>query len=304
MMNRIKTVLVIAQRSGEVAGALQKACIVARHFGATIELFACDAEHAYMAEHTYDKRGVSDAVAQCLLDSRRFLDAVRSSVVANDLEIRTSVACETPLHLGILRKIEELQPDLVIRCVERRGQQRQSALTPTDWQLLRSCPAPLMLTRGRTWNPVPRIVAALDLQPDQAAVGQRVLAAAKYLASGCGGSMDLVHSRLPDADDRAAIEAMQAIARSIGLDTAAPRLLAGAPESTLPRLAREDNIDVMVLGALSQRVGALGDAVGTLTECLIETLDCDFLLVRHGADMVAAGATQRGAQGAGIRLPA
>lgn len=304
-MNRINTVLVIAQRSGEVAGALQKACIVARHFGATIELFACDAEHAYMAEHTYDQRGVSDAVAQCLLDSRRFLDAVRSSVVASDLEIRTSVACETPLHVGILRKIEALQPDLVIRCVEARGQQRQSALTPTDWQLLRSCPVPLMLTRGRTWNPMPRIVAALDLQPGQAAVGQRVLAAARYLASGCDGSLDLVHSRPPDAGDQAAVDAMRAIARGIGMDAAAPRLLAGAPEQTLPDLARVDNIDVMVLGALSQRADASSDTVGTLTESLIETLDCDFLLVRHGAELAAVGGvTQRGAEPAASRMRA
>jgi universal stress protein E len=258
-----------------------------------------------MAEHTYDKRGVSDAVAQCLVDSRRFLDAVRGSVVANDLEIRTSVACETPLHLGILRKIEELQPDLVIRCIETRGQQRHSALTPTDWQLLRSCPVPLMLTRGRTWSPVPRIVAALDLQPDQSAVGQRVLAAARYLSAGCGGALELVHSRAPDsAGDQAAVEAMRVIARSIGADAATPRLLAGAPEQTLPQLARDDNIDVMVLGALSQRVGAMGDAVGTLTECLIETLDCDFLLVRHGSDMAAAGAAQRGVAGVGSRVPA
>lgn len=294
-MNRIKTILVIAQRSGEVAGALQKACIVARHFGASIELFACDAEHAYMAEHTYDKRGVVDAVEQCLLDSRRFLDAVRSSVVAKDLEIRTSVACETPLHVGILRKIEALQPDLVIRCVERRGQQRQSALTPTDWQLLRSCPAPLMLTRGRTWNPVPRIAAALDLQAGQEVVGQRVLAAATYLATGCGGRIDLVHSRPAGAGDPAAVDAMRAIAHAVGIDAIVPRLLDGVPEHTLPRLARDDNIDVMVVGALSRRVGALGDAVGTLTETLIEDLDCDFLLVRHGAEAALGDGPQRSA---------
>lgn len=296
--------LVIAQRSGEVAEALQKACIIARHFGATIELFACDAEHAYMAQHSYDKRGVSDAVAQCLLDSRRFLDAVRASVSANDLEIRTSVACETPLHVGILRKIEELQPDLVIRCIERQGQQRQSVLTPTDWQLLRSCPVPLMLTRGRTWNPAPRIAAALDLQPGQPAEGERVLAAARYLASGCGGSIYLVHSRAPGPGEGAAIESMREIARSVGLSDVAPRLLAGAPEHTLPTLVRDDSIDVVVLGALSRRVGALGDAVGTLTETLIESLDCDFLLVRHGRDAMFSGSNRLLARGAAMRTQA
>jgi universal stress protein E len=292
-MNRIKSILVIAQRSGEVTGALQKACIVARHFGAAIELFACDAEHAYMAEHSYDPRGVSDAVAQCMQDSQRFLEAVRASVVADDLEIRTSVACETPLHLGILRKIETVRPDLVIRCVEARGQQRQSALTSTDWQLLRSCPVPLMLTRGRTWNPVPRIVAAIDLEPVQTGLAQRVLAAASYLASGCAGALDVVHCQDEAAADAAAMDSMRALLRSAGLAKVEARMLAGAPEQTLSQLVRNDNVDVMVIGALSRRVGACGDAVGTLTETLIETLRCDFLLVRDGLQ-AAMGDAQRG----------
>ena len=308
-MNRIKSILVIAQRSGEVTGALQKACIVARHFGAAIELFACDAEHAYMAEHSYDGRGISDAVAQCMQDSQRFLEAVRASVVADDLDIRTSVACETPLHLGILRKIEAVRPDLVIRCVEARGQQRQSALTPTDWQLLRSCPAPLMLTRGRTWNPVPRIVAAIDLQPPQGGLAQRVLAAASYLASGCAGALDVVHCDVVHCQDAAAADSgaaarMRTLLRDAGLANVDARMLAGAPEQTLSQLVRNDNVDVMVIGALSRRVGAGGDTVGTLTETLIETLRCDLLLVRDVAQAAITDAQRGLLRGDAARLPA
>jgi universal stress protein E len=303
-MNRIKSILVIAQRSGEVSGALQKACIVARHFGAAIELFACDAEHAYMAEHSYDPRGVSDAVAQCMQDNQRFLDAVRASIVADDLEIRTSVACETPLHRGILHKIEALRPDLVIRCVEARGQQRQSALTPTDWQLLRSCPVPLMLTRGRTWNPVPRIVAAIDLQPVQTGLAQGVLAAASYLASGCAGVLDVVHCHDAAAADSSAANRMRGLLRDAGLANIEARMLAGAPEQTLAALVNNDNVDVMVIGALSRRVGAGSDAVGTLTETLIETLRCDFLLVRDGLQTVVTDAQQGLVRDGAARLPA
>lgn len=291
MMNRIKSILVIAERSGEVAGALQKACIVARHFGATIELFACDSEHAYMAEHAYDPRGVSDAVSQCLADSRRFLEAMRSSIAADDLEIRTSVACETPLHVGIVRKVRELMPDLVIRCVEARGAQRHSVLNATDWQLLRTCPAPLMLTRGRTWHPTPRVAAAVDLG-GPVAVSHGVLAAAAYLAGGCGGELEVVYSD-PDGARGASLEALRALAADRGLHSARVELLAGPPEHRLRELATEQEVDVLVLGALSRRTGALGDAVGTLTESLIESLDCDFLLVRHETSPAGVSASVR-----------
>jgi universal stress protein E len=278
MMNRIKSVLVIAERSGEIAGALQKACIVARHFGAAIELFACDAEHAYMAQHAYDSERIRDAVAQCLADNRRFLEAIRTSISAEDLEIRTSVACETPLHAGIVRKVRELMPDLVIRCVEARGAQRHSVLDSTDWQLLRVCPVPLMLTRGRTWHPIPRIAAGVDLGGPRA-MGQSVLAAAAYLASGCGGDLEIVYSA-PDDTAAGSLEAMHALAAERGLLSARLHLLHGPPEQTLRALARNHELDVLVLGALSRRTGVRGDAVGTLTESLIEALDCDFLLVR------------------------
>jgi universal stress protein E len=279
MMNRIKSVLVIAERSGEVVGALQKACILARHFGATIELFACDAEHAYMAEHAYDTQGVSDAVTQCLADSRRFLQAVRSSIAADDLEIRTSVACETPLHAGIVRKVLELMPDIVIRCVESRESRRHSVLNSTDWQLLRTCPVPLMLTRGRAWHPVPRIAAGVDLSGPGAA-SQSVLAAAAYLAGGCGGDLEIVYSE-PEGAPAGSLEAMHTLAAERDLLSAHLELLRGPPERTLRERARGHELDVIVLGALSRRTGVCGDAVGTLTESLIESLDCDFLLVRH-----------------------
>lgn len=278
-MNRIKSILVIAERSGEGPGALQKACIIARHFGAAIELFTCDAEHAYMAEHAYDPRGVSDAVTRCLADSRRFLEALRSSIAAEDLEIRTSVTCETPLHAGIVRKVRELMPDLVIRCVESRGAQRQSVLNSTDWQLVRTCPAPLLLTRGRTWHPVPRIAAGIDLG-GPADVSRGVLGAAAYLASGCSGELEIVYSEPEDAP-AGSLEAMHALAAECDLLAAHLELLHGPPEQTLYRLARDHEVDVLVLGALSRRTGALGNAVGTLTESLIESLDCDFLLIRH-----------------------
>lgn len=289
-MNRIKSILVIAERSGEVASALQKACVIARHFGAAIELFACDAEHAYMAEHSYDRRGVSNAVSKCLADSRRFLDAMRSSIAAADLEIRTSAACETPLHAGVLRKVLEIEPDLVIRCVEARSTQRQSALTSTDWQLVRTCPAPLMLTRGRAWGPVPRIAAALDLQDDEHAA-RRQLAAAAYLATGCGGDLEIVHS---DAAGRTAstLERLHTLASAAGLPGTHIEIVGGKPEQMLPAFVREHDTDVLVLGALSHRASEGLGLVGTLTETLIERLDCDFLLVRPESavrsDMVGA----------------
>ena len=57
------------------------------------------------------------------------------------------------------------------------------------------------------------------------------------------------------------------------------RLLTGDPTTTLSAFAAEQRYDVLALGALTHRPH-LTELVGTLTRKLMETLQCDFLLVR------------------------
>ena len=49
-----RSILLCADRSGEAEVALRKASILARYLDADIELFACDADHAWAVEHSPD----------------------------------------------------------------------------------------------------------------------------------------------------------------------------------------------------------------------------------------------------------
>ena len=57
--------------------------------------------------------------------------------------------------------VEEGAPDLVIKTVHKSG---SLVHTPTDWQMLRTCPAPLLLTQSRRKKPSGNVLAALDLR--------------------------------------------------------------------------------------------------------------------------------------------
>src|SRR5688572_26184156 len=96
-MNKLRSILVVIERGDASQHALRKACVLARHFGAKLELFLCDAERAYTMRHAYDRRGVAEARASCVTDGRRFLDALRKSVAADDIDIDIDAACESPL---------------------------------------------------------------------------------------------------------------------------------------------------------------------------------------------------------------
>lgn len=254
-MPPLKSILVMAERSSDAQAALQKAFVIARHFDARIELVACDAEQAWTARLPTRADEGLEARAARDLDSRRYLDALRSTVLADDLQIQAGADCEGPLHEGLPRRVRAAGHQLVVKRLPRREGRRRPALTPADWQVIRACPVPIMLTRGRPWRPLPRFVANVD----DGAPGE-VVEVARYLAEGCHGDFEVVHANTNAGGN--------GTAATPGRD-AAPALAAVAPSH---------EIDVVVLRACGH--GPEQDAARiALTEKIVEQLDCDVLLM-------------------------
>lgn len=286
-MERLSSILVVIERDEASHQALTKAYMLARHFGARLELFLCDAEHAYALRHAYDSRGVAEAREVCLADGRRYLEALRQSVAAEDISITVDVACESPQYEGIVHKVLRSCPDLVVKATAPRAN-NGVPLSATDWHLARTCPVPLLLARRRPWSPQPRIAAAVDLSPGETPGLARAIArTGEFLARGCHGRLELVFSErgadVADARRGASRQpaAMAALAADLHLSAEQLCVLCGDPQQALPAFAAERNYDAIVIGALSHR-STLAALVGTLTGTLMEAVDCDFVLVKPG----------------------
>lgn len=269
-MPPLKSILVMADRSAEAQIALQKAFVIARHFDASIELLACDPDRAWTARGAGARATGERAAAMRSLDGKRFLEALCSTISADDLQIRTSEDFDGPLHEGIARRVRDAGHNLVVARINRREVPRRSSLASTDWQMIRSCPVPLFLTRGRPWRPLPRFVAGLE-SPGSTTGASRaeVLSVARYLADGCRGVLEIVYdepseTRHPDLD----------------------------PAALLAAVAAPGDVDVVVLQAFADVAGtrrrgpyaagfaAAGTRAGTtLAETIVESLDCDVLLM-------------------------
>lgn len=179
---RIEKILVVAERASGSQAALQKAVMIARHFGAAIELFTCDAEHAFALGGDV----ASDAiVTRCLAESRRFLDALRGSISARDVDFTTAVACAASVGEGVCTHVQRSAPSLVIKSFTDAGVAPAPLPSVTDLYLMRRCSAPLLLTHGRSWHPVPRIGV-----PEQSV--RSLLSAAQHLAAGCHGNIETI----------------------------------------------------------------------------------------------------------------
>jgi universal stress protein E len=290
-MDKLESILVTVDRSNNARHTLAKASALAGRFGARLELFLCDAEHAYALKHEYDSRDVSDARESCLEESRRYLERLRASADFGELRVGIDAMCESPLYEGIVHRVQQSCPDLVIRSIGDFAVGEPAALSTTDWALVRTCPAPLMLTRGRAWGRQPRIAAAVDTD-EAPELTHAILRTAAFLKTGCEGVLGVVYGADATESSAPAIESHQAVLRKrveeAEVQAEQLHVLVGEPAKTLPRFAADHRYDVLVLGALTHRK-APATLVGTLTGKLIEALDCDFLLVKPATYVCPVG---------------
>ena len=292
-MDKLTSILVIADRSPADRQLLLKASGLARALGARIELYTCDSEHAGDLRRAYDTAGVEKEWLECVWAGRHYLEALRDSVAPSQVQVFVDCMCDTRVQLAISRKIEACRPDLVMKSAAA-AQPGRFALNAADWELMRACPVNLMLVRDGPWKEKARFAAMVDMRdPETPSAGKEVMHAAEYLSIVCDAELDVVYcEREATGADRVSLAAeLQALAREHQVDSNHVQVLTGDPDEVLPAFASRNNYDVIVLGTLRHR-RRLANLVGRLTGRFADALDCDLLLVPSGAGVEAA--TQAG----------
>jgi universal stress protein E len=285
-MQPVSSILVVVDRSPAAADALAKAILLARKFNARVELFMCDAERGYALSQAYVPAGVEEARHACVADTHRYLEALKQGAAAPDVPISVDAACESPLYESIVRKVMREQHDVVIKNATHLKGQYPVRFDVTDWQLMRTCPATLILTRGRAWSNPPRFAAAIDVSASESAgLARGILRTAQVLVGCAGGELDVVYAEpieLSDEDREQGARTLRELVGQISDTTPGVHILAGNPEASLPGFTKRRGYDALLLGALTHRSGYTAQ-VGTLTSRLVEAVDADFILVKPSA---------------------
>jgi len=300
-MKSINSILVVVDRGPAAMDAVAKAVRLAESFDAKVELFMCDGERAYALSQAYVPTGVEAARRSCVESAHQYLDELRRSVGSRRVAITTDALCESPLYESIVRKVLREKPDLVIKCASASSSRGRVTFDTTDWQLMRVCPAALMLTRGRPWNESPRFAAAIDVSgAESSGLAQVILQAAHLVADASGGELEVLYAESPDLTDaqrEAGARTLDNLLGNVTGSASAARILAGNPEVSLPGFAQRRSYDAMFLGALTHRPGYTAQ-VGTLTSRLVDALDCDFVLVKPVESRGAVNLSGRAAKSA------
>jgi universal stress protein E len=277
------SLLAILDRSTSDHALVDKAARLARRFGARLELFLCDAEHAYELKREYEPSH-NDAVRRSYVSQAvEYLAGLRAAAGLPQILTSVSAACESPLYEGIVRKVLESRPDMVLKNAGGVHSPARAAFDPNDWQLMRKCPVTLLMTRGRPWHAHPRFAAAVDVSAaETAGLARSIIETSAMLSAAHGCETDILYSEPAGVagNSRAArAQALRKLTEECHVDTSGVRILDGAPECTLPAALLEGRYDVLTMGALTHRPGVT-TLVGTLTSRLVDAADCDFVLVK------------------------
>jgi universal stress protein E len=306
-MQRLDRVLAVIDPTVEVQPGAMKAARLARAAGACLELFVCDFDPAGSGAPFFDTDGLRRLRDELVAGRAAMLERLAGELRATGCEVTTHVHWDNPLHEGILRRVAEWTPDLVVKDTHYHSPLRRALLSNTDWHLIRACPVPLLLARPAEWPARPKLLAALDpthRHAKPAALDRDILDATLLLARLLDGDVEAVHAFFPAAllaatagmpgmspaadvtttglleAERARITAdLLGLADAHGLAPASVRLLQGAAAELLPSHAEQVQAAVLVMGGLS-RSRLKEWFVGSTAERVLDRLPCDVLVVK------------------------
>lgn len=307
MNRKMRRVLVAIREIDHVpVSQLRKAASIARAAGAHLELFHVNSEPLLPDEPRRGERRYGagrGSIEERLRRSRARLERLRSSPIFKGLQVVAHIARDYPPHEAIVRRVQASGADLVVAASRRRHLAGRLFLMNTDWELIRSCPCPILFVKARGNYSKPVLLAAVDpfhanakparLDPQllrfalsfgNSLMGQvHVFHAYRPLAFGFFTSIEQSPVILPpgaEATNTARVaRAFNRLAQSAHIPPRRRHLAMGDVASALLRAVRQVGADIVVMGAVS-RAGLKRFFIGSTAERVLDELRCDVLIVK------------------------
>lgn len=183
--------------------------------------------------------------------------------------------------------------------VIKTGNRSESLVhTSTDWQLLRECPAPMLLVAEKKWHRAKPVLVTLDLSSDVATkrkLNDKTLGIAKGLAAALGVELEIitaieVPTLLSDLDlvdpsayAREAKEAMKPQIRKLAAAHDIPEKAfhckRGPVEKVIASQAAKVRAQVVVMGTVARK-GVKARLLGNTAEKVLRLMKTDVLAIK------------------------
>ena len=183
--------------------------------------------------------------------------------------------------------------------VVKTGNRTDSLLhTSTDWQLIRECPAPVLLVAKKKWHRVKPVLVTLDLSSTldkKRALNRKVLGMAQTLATTLGvelkiitaveiprvlSDLDLVDPLAYVRDAKVAMKPqIRELAQDYGIPESAFTCKRGDVEKVIGSQAAKLRAQIVVLGTVARK-GVKARLLGNTAEKVLNNLKTDVLAIK------------------------
>jgi universal stress protein E len=304
-MEKISKILSVIDPTVDDQPALLRAAWLAKRCGAELELLVCYYNEYLSGDRLFDSPSLEKARTEVIANQEKHLEELAEPIREDGVTVATRASWDHPLYEGIVRHVVASGADIVFKDTHHHSAVTRALLTNTDWNLIRTCPAPLWLVKPHELADPPVIMAAIDPmnQHDKpAALDDEILHLSKLLGGSVSGEVHAFHSY----DPRIAVATATAnayipvslpfdeieqqmhedhekrfneITSFHGLDDDHAHLVAGLTHEELPAIASSLKADVVVMGAVARnRWKRL--FIGATAERTLEHLPCDLLIVK------------------------
>jgi len=232
-------------------------------------------------------------------EKREHIERLVSPFRKEGHEVSIKLLTGTPF-LEIIREVLKKDHDLVIITPEGSSEFKDMLVGTTTMHLMRKCPCPVWAIKPSSDVPFPRILAAVDPDPDDninISLNRKILEMSSSLARMHKSELHVVHVwdflirsvMIPKQTTDEMAEEVRIMHKSWFeelLENHVPdlpenqvHLIQGEAGAQIPRLAKDKDIDLIVMGTVS-RGGIPGLFIGNTAEKILYRVDCSVLAVK------------------------
>jgi universal stress protein E len=294
---KICTILVaVADPSSERQPAADRAAQIATRLRARVVLFHAAFEPALSGRPFFDSKRLAKSRGWFVAARGRQLERHAAKLRGSGLDVEVCTVWEEPVHEAVIRAVLREKADLVVAGRHERHADRPPQLRLTDWELMRLCPRPLLLTHSVATRPESGpVLAALDpthAYDKPAHLDISIAGFAAALAATLQVDIHAVHC-VPNAVyplgevtftqrqrmHRRLHSQLKRVMKKAGVTARALHVLDGSVADGVPALGRDLRAQIIAMGIISRR-WLKHFAIGDTAESVIRDAPCDLLLIK------------------------
>lgn len=295
-------ILVFIDPSQVSQGALERAVDIAEKANdIKITLFLCcyDLSYEMTSLSSAEER---QAMRQIVIkENKEWLKTLALPYQKKGLTINCEVIWHhRPFQAAIIEVLKN-KYDLVIKSTHQHSKLSAILFTPTDWNLLRKCPVPVLLVKHHKWPEKGNILCAIDCKSIQDEehhhLNRQILSEAKTMAKVINANVHIVNAypsppmnimlELPEFDpinyeDGLKVfhqKTLNEYAEEYKISQQRTHLVQGLPEDVISEVAQDIDAELVILGTVG-RTGLSATLLGHTAEQVIDNLNCDLLALK------------------------